>query len=152
MSDYIIYLIAPDYLAQWITHTFGAPATLVKDSPESRILNECLVKTPKDAKPDTGKKFNVSITIPYFKGKDPRVYNYLHESGKNAVVESFRTLFVKNLMEELNPLDNGNVKITTLIYMFMEKHGIDQEHWYAVSQIYYRMRKRYFDKNDIKIC
>ena len=151
MSDYVVYLEAPEYLAQWISHTFGNPAILVKDSPESRILNECLIKTPKSCQPDTGENANVTIEIPFFKGKDPRVYNYLHDTGKNAVLESFRTLFVKNMMEELSQLDRGHVKIVTLIYMFMEKHGIDQQHWYVVSQIYYRLRKRYFEEKGIKV-
>ncbi len=151
MSEIVIYLNAPDYLAQWINHTFGSPAILIKDSPESRILNECLVKMPKDCFPDVGDNANVSIEVPYFKSKDPRVYNYLHRSGKNAVIESFRTLFIKNMMEEIGPLDNKNVKIVTLIYAFLEKHGIDQDHWYAVSQIYYRLRKRYFEEKGIKV-
>jgi hypothetical protein len=151
MSDYIIYLNAPEYLAQWIKHTFGEPATLLKDSPESRILNECLVKTPKDCQPDTGSNSNVAIVVPFFKAKDPRVYNYLHNTGKKAVLESFRTLLIKNLMEEVGNIDNGSVKITTLIYAWMEKHGIDQEYWYTVSQIYYRTRTKYFEEKGIKI-
>lgn len=151
MSDYVIYLKAPQYLAQWINHTFGTPAVLVKDSPESRILNECLVKTPKNSLPDTGADANISIVVPYFKGKDPRVYNYIHQTGKNAVLESFRTLLIKNLMEEVGSIDNKCTKIATLIYAWMEKHGIDQEHWYTVSQIYYRTRTKYFDEKGIKI-
>lgn len=151
MSDYVIYMNAPEYLAQWIKHTFSYPSVLVKDSPESRILNEYLVKMPKDCQPDTGTDANVAIYIPYFKGKDPRVYNYLHKTGKDAVVESFRNLLMKNMMEEIGSIDNGTTKITTLIYAWMEKHGIDQEHWYAVSQIYYRLRKRYFTEKGIKI-
>lgn len=151
MSDYVIYMKAPEYLAQWIKHTFGSPSVLVKDSPESRILNECLVKMPRDCQPDTGADTNVVIAVPFFKGKDPRVYNYLHTTGKNAVIESFRNLLMKNMMEEIGSIDNGSTKITTLIYAWMEKHGIEQEHWYAVSQIYYRLRKRYFEEKGIKI-
>lgn len=151
MSDYVIYLKAPQYLAQWISHTFGFPAVLVKDSPESRILNECLVKLPKDCQPDRGEQANVAISIPYFKGKDPRVYNYLYESGKKAVLESFRTLLIKNLMEEVGGIDNGSVKIATLIYAWLEKHGIDEDYWYTVSQIYYRTRIKYFEEKGIKI-
>lgn len=151
MSDYVIYMKAPQYLAEWITHTFGNPAVLVKDSPESRILNECLVKMPKDCQPDIGANANVAIAVPFFKAKDPRVYNYLHESGKKAVLESFRTLLLKNLMEEVGNIDNGSVKISTLIYAWMEKHGIDDENWYTVSQIYYRTRKTYFSEKGIKV-
>jgi len=151
MSEYAVYLNVPAYLAQWINHTFGYPAELIKDSPESRVLNECLVKTPADHKPDTGEGHNVKISIPYFKGKDPAVYNYLYNSGKRAIEESFRTLLIKNLMEEVGSLANANVKIATLLYMWMEKHGIDEDHWYTVSQIYYRTRKRYFEEKNIKI-
>ncbi len=151
MSDYVIYMNAPQYLAEWISHTFGNPAVLVKESPESRILNECLVKMPKDCTPDTGFNAHVAIAVPYFTAKDPRVYNYLHKSGKNAVLDSFRTLLIKNLMEEVGSIDNGTVKISKLIYAWMEKHGIDQEHWYTVSQIYYRTRTKYFDEKGIKV-
>lgn len=151
MSDYIIYIEAPGYLADWIKHTFGNPAVLVKDSPESRVLNECLVKLPKDAQPIAASCNRVAIAVPYFKGKDPRVYNYIHKTGENAVAESFRSLFIKNLSEEILHLDNGNLKMSTLLYMFLEKHGIDEEHYYAVCQIYYRMRKKYFKEKDIRI-
>lgn len=151
MSDYLVYLSVPTYLAQWIDHTFGNPAQLIKDSPECRVMNEFLVKTPCDAKPDTGDISNISISIPFFKGKDPRTYNYLHKTGKKALEESFRTLLVKNLMEEVGSLENGNTKIATLIYAWMEKHGIGENEWYTVSQIYYRTRKKYFTDKGIKV-
>ena len=151
MSDYNVYLKVPEYLAQWITHTFGNPVLLEKDCPENRVLNEVLTKTPDGAKPDTGDDANVVMPIPYFKGKDPRVYNYIYPSGKKALQESFYTLFKKNVMEEVGSLENVNCKLSTVIYAFMEKHGIDEKHWDTVSQIYYRARKRYFEKNDIKV-
>ncbi len=150
-SEFYVYLKAPEYLAQWINHTFGYPAELVKDSPESRVLNECLVKTPEDHKPDTGEDHNVMIRIPYFKGKNPEVYNYLYKSGKKAIEESFRTLLIKNLLEEVSNLNNCNVSISTLIYMWMEKHGIDEKNWDTLSQIYYRIRKKYFEEKNIKV-
>lgn len=151
MSEFVVYLTVPNYLAQWIEHTFGNPAELIKESPESRVLNEFLTKTPANAKPDTGEGSNVSVVIPYFKGKDPRTYNFLYQSGKNALAESFRTLLIKNLMEEVGSLENGNAKIATLIYAWMEKHGISENEWYTVSQIYYRTRKKYFTEKGIKI-
>lgn len=151
MSDYVVYLTVPEYLAQWINHTFGNPVELIKDSPESRVLNECLTKTPANSKPDLGEGSNIIIKVPYFKGKDPAVYSYLYESGKRAIIESFRTLLVKNLMAEVGSLSNANVKIATLIYMWMEKHGIDEKHWDTISQIFYRTRKRYFEEKGIKI-
>lgn len=151
MSDYVIYIEAPGYLADWIKHTFGNPAVLLKDSPESRVLNECLVKLPTNAQPSMPGSSKIAIAVPYFKGKDPRVYNYLHKTGEIAVAESFRSLFIKNLCEEILHLDNGNIKMSTLLYMFLEKHGISEDHYYAVAQIYYRMRKKYFIEKEIKI-
>ena len=150
MSDYHVYLKVPEYLAQWITQTFGSPVQLIKDGPESRLLNELLQKTPSEVLPDSGEEANVIIPIPFFKGKHPETYNHLRQSGKKAMEESFYTLFRKNLMQEVGALKNGNCKIATLIYSFMENHGIDEKHWYTVSQIYYRTRKRYFQEKGIK--
>ena len=150
-SEFYVYLKMPEYLAQWINYTFGYPTALLKDSPESRVLNECLVKIPKNQDPDTGEDHNVMIEIPYFKGKHPLDYNYLHQSGKKAIEESFRTLMLKNLVEEVGAIENCNAKKATLIYMWMEKHGIDEKHWDTVSQIYYRIRKKYFEEKKIKV-
>lgn len=154
MSRFYVYLKVPTYLEQWMKHTFGDPIVLEKDCPEGRVLNEMLVKLPKDCKPDTGQDSNIRIGIPYFKGKNPETYNHLHKSGKNALIESFKTLFKKNLMAEIGSLENigVNCKTSDLLYAYMEKHGIDQVHWHTISQIYHRTKKRYFVKNDIKIA
>ncbi len=152
MNKISIYLKTDDYLAEWINHTFGNPVQLIHGSPEMRVLNELVSKRPKFNVYDIPKEeSNVTIPIPYFKGKNPETYNYLYKSGRKALEESFRTLFIKNLMEEVGALENHNVKISTLIYAYMEKHGIDEKHWDTVSQIYYRTRKKYFQKCDIKI-
>ena len=116
---------------------------LIKDSPESRLLNELLCKLPADKEPDFGSGSNVQIVIPFFKGKDPQYWNYLHESGKSALEESFSTLFKKSLFNEITMLENGHVKRATLIYTYMERHGIDEENWYTVSQIYHRLKQKY---------
>jgi len=145
MSDFKVYLKVPDYLAQWINHTFGSPISLIKDSPESRLLNELLCKLPADRQPDFGEGANVEIIIPFFKGKDPQYWNYLHETGKTALTESFSTLFKKSLFNEITALQNGHVKRATLIYAYMERHGIDEKHWDTVSQIYHRLKQKYKD-------
>jgi hypothetical protein len=152
MSDFNVYLNVPEYLEQWITDTFGNPVQLIKDSPEMRLLNELLVKTPCNKLPDTGEGSNITIPIPYFKGKDPAYYNYLHDTGKNALIESFSTLFKKNLVTEITALKNGHVKRATLIYSFMEKHGIDEKHWDTVAQIHNRATQKYFRQKNIRIA
>lgn len=157
MSKYNVYLKVPEYLAQWITHTFGNPVELLKESPEMRLLNELLVKMPAGATPDTGEGSNITIPIPYFRGKSPEVYNYLYQTGKSAMIESFSTLFKKNLVCELTDLkncfkdDGKRIKRSTLIYAFMEKHGIDEKNWDTVAQIYHRATDAYRHKAGIKI-
>lgn len=143
MSDFKVYLTVPDYLAEWLTHTFGNPVVLIKDSPESRLLNELLCKLPADKEPDFGVGSNVAVVIPYFKGKDPAFWNYLHDTGKVALTESFTTLFKKSLFNEVTDLNNGHVKRRTIIYAYMERHGIDERHWDTVAQIYHRMKVKY---------
>ena len=71
--------------------------------------------------------------------------------GKVALIESFSTLFKKNLITEITALGNGHIKRSTLIYAFMEKHGIDEDHWDTVAQIHNRVTTKYFRKNNIKI-
>lgn len=151
MSDFYVYLDVPEYLEQWIKHSFGHPVELVKDSPEARLLNELQAKLPSGENPDTGEGSNVTITIPYFKGKNPDVYNYLHKSSKLALIESFCTLFDKNLFNEITALDNGHIKRATRIYIFMEKHGIDEKHWDTVAQRAHRLNQKYGKKKDIKV-
>lgn len=161
MSDYNVYLKVPEYLAQWITHTFGNPVTLIKDSPEMRLLNELLVKLPCDRLPDTGENANIIIPIPYFKGKDPQYYNFLYDTGKNALEESFSSLFKKNLFTEVSAMKNlftedssgktERVKRATLIYAFMEKHGIDEKYWDTVAQIFHRLNQKYSKEKNIKV-
>ncbi len=151
MSDYNVYLTVPEYLEQWITHTFGNPVELIKDSPEMRLLNELLVKLPCDETPDLGEDSNLTIPIPYFRGKNPDTYNYLHKSGKTALIESFSTLFDKNLYTEVTALKNGNTSRATLIYAYMEKHGIDQKHWDTVAQRFHRLNQKYGKKKNIKL-
>jgi hypothetical protein len=152
MSNFNVYLTVPEYLEQWITHTFGNPVELIKDSPEMRILNELLVKLPCDETPDSGEDSNLTIPIPYFKGKNPDTYNYLHKSGKTALIESFSTLFDKNLYTEVTALRNGHTSRATLIYAYMEKHGIDQKHWDTVAQRFHRLNQKYGKKKDIKVA
>ena len=160
MSDYTIILQVPEYLQQWMYHDFKNPVELVRDGPESRILNELLQKQPdvevKEDLPNIDeeskeKLVDVLLKIPWFKSKDARVYNHLSIHGKTAMVDSFKTLFKKDLILSVGSLDNVNCKQVTLIYDYMLKHGISEDHWDTVKQIYYRNKKRYLQKNNVKV-
>ena len=119
-------------------------ATLIFDLDET-VINSSH-RTPNDSE-----GANVIIPIPHFKGKDPQYYNFVYDTGKTALLESFTTLFRKNLTLEITALINGHTKRATLIYAFMEKHGIDEKHWDTVAQIYHRTTRRYFQQKGVKL-
>lgn len=149
MSDYFIYLKAEPYLAEFIKTAYGDPVILERDSPEARIIREFISKTPADAMPDLGEDANMKISIPYFKEADPRTYNYMGKSAKSALLESFDHLVERSMLREIGSLENSRRgKISSMIYAWMEKHGIpdDEKNWYTVSQKYYRLRKKYIKK------
>lgn len=148
--EYYIYLKIEPYLAYFLKNAFGDPIRLERDSPESRIIREYITKTPSGVTPDLGDDSNLTIVIPYFKEADPRTYNYMGIKAKKALEESFDHLFEKCMMKEIGSLENcRRGKIAPYIYAWMEKHGIpdDDTTWYALSQKYYRLRKKYLKKN-----
>jgi hypothetical protein len=148
MSQFYIHLKVEPYLADWIHNHFGNPVKLMKDSPESMLLKRFLDKQPIGAIPDDG---NIEIEIPWYKEKDARVYNYLSPKAKEALVESFDSLFTRNMWSEIGSLENINCKITTVIYAYLEKHNIEEKHWETIRQKYYRLRKNYLTEKSIKI-
>lgn len=151
MSDYCIYLKVEPYLKHFLENSFGDPVRVVRDSPESRIIRQFISKTPDDEIPDLGKDANLRVSIPYFKEADPRVYNYMGERAKIALIDSFDHLLKACMMKELGTLENSRRgELSKQIYAWMEKHGIPEESWYTISQKFYRLRKRYLE-NDVKI-
>ncbi|MEA5063243.1 MAG: hypothetical protein VB054_07940 [Petrimonas sp.] len=151
MSDFCIYLKVEPYLEHFLKTAFGDPVCVDRDSPEARIIREFITKTPDGSSPDLGKDANLSVTIPYFKEVDPRVYNYMGERAKIALVDSFDHLLKSCLMRELGTLENTRRgEISKQIYAWMEKHNIPEENWYTISQKFYRLRKKYL-KNGIKL-
>lgn len=151
MSDYCIYLKVENYLQSFLTTAFGDPVQVMRDSPESRIIRQFITKTPDDAMPDMGEGCNLRVEIPYFKEADPRVYNYMGEKAKIALIDSFDHILKACMMKELGSLENTRRgEISKQIYAWMEKHGIPEENWYTISQKFYRMRKKYM-LNEIKL-
>jgi hypothetical protein len=148
--EYFIYLSAPEHLAQFIRHSFGYPVELIRDSPEARILREYLSKEP-EGFTDYSELCNVKIRIPYFKEKDPRVYHYISSSTRQALLESFDELLKRSMYQEIGALGNQNCKLSTLIYAYMEKHGIEEKYWYTISQKWYRLRKSYAKQCNVTI-
>ena len=145
--DYYIYLKVEPYLAQWMTNSMGNPVDLPRESPEVKLIKRFLDKQPTGSCPDIGTSSNLKVIIPWSKEKDPRTYNYFSPRAKKMLVESFETIFLNNMWSELGSLDGINSSLTNVIYAYLEKHGIDEEHWETIRQKYYRIRKQYQKKN-----
>lgn len=144
MSEYTITIDCEPYLAQWATHHFGNPVHFPPRSIENRLLRRFLDTTL--GNPNQDNRGNLRIVIPYSKEKDPRCgWVYLNLSAKKALHESLMTLFLRNLWNELGDMDNCNCELTTLIYAWLEKHGIEDSCWETIRQKYYRLRKAYAD-------
>lgn len=147
MSDFCIYLKVEPYLKHFLETSFGSPVQVLRDSPESRIIRQFITKTPDGELPDLGIDSNLQVEIPYYKEADPRMYNYMGEKAKVALIDSFDHLLKACMMKELGSLENyRRGEISKQIYAWMEKHGIPEECWYTISQKYYRLRKKYREK------
>lgn len=139
------YIDVQPYLAQWATKHFGNPVEFPRESPESKLIKRWVEHQPKDAPPQLSG--NLQIKIPITKEKDPRAgYFYMPPRALSLVRESLETLFVQNLWTELGDAQRYNCELTTLIYAWLEKHGIDDHYWECIRQKYYRLRKLYAEK------
>lgn len=170
MSDKIcLYLVLPNYLAQWYAHecreiefrdqdivpsdTYEplAPVTIPKGSQESRILQLFLRKKPERyvKEPENA---NIAIVIPYFYGKDPTYYNYLGKHGREKLTDAIRTRFQVKVWEELHTFKNALSRQDNAIFAFMEAHGIEcnETNWNAIAKIYQRQRQAYYAQKNRK--
>lgn len=151
MSDICVYLKVETYLAEWIKHAHGDPVQMPKDSPESRLLKLFLERQPANIPIDKPSDFNVAVRIPWYKEKDARTYFYLSPRAKAMIAECYETMFLHNLWCELGSVENLTCSLTALIYAWLERHGMSDEHWETVRQKYYRLRKRYARECNLKI-
>ena len=151
MSDYLVHINVAPYVAEFMYHHFGNPVRLVKDSPEARLLKTYLERMPEGARPDVGVGNNLRIAVPWFKEKDPRVYCWLSPMSKAALGECFESVFLRNMWVELLQMPEVRCRISTMIYAYMERHGISEEHWECIRQKYYRLRKQYFKEKGVKL-
>lgn len=158
MSEFLIYLKVPVYVAEWAIHSLGidndAPEGSVKraiidfpkDSVENRLIKKFLEKTPAGVSPDMKGEHNLGVRIPSYKLKDPRVYNYLNEASKKLLTDSLETLLLQNLWSELGSLENLNCSIKQTIVSWCKMHGISDQYEDTIAQKFYRLRKRYAKK------
>ncbi len=147
MSEYCIYLKMPSYLRQWFIHRHGGgtPVNLIRGSIESKLLQRATVPQPKGVLPPRQQEGEIAINIPYSKRHDPRTYNYITETGKNAMLARIKDDFDIDVWEYLHDFGKIGAQQKDVIYLFMEQRGIreDGSCWDAIAKIYQRLRKNY---------
>ena len=147
MSNYCIYLKMPSYLRQWFIHRHGGsdPVQLIRGSIESKLLQRATVKMPENILPPRQQEGEVAICIPYSKSHDPRIYNYITETGKRALIQRIKEDFDLDVWEYLHDFGKVGTQQKDLIYLFMEQRGIKEDGtcWDAIAKIYQRLRKNY---------
>lgn len=146
MSEYLIYIKVSPYVAEWAVHSLGNPVDFPKDSVENRLIKKFLEKTPEGISPEMKGDSNLAIRIPFYKLKDPRIYNYFNDSSKEMLIESLKTLLLQNLWSELGSLENLNCSAKMMVISWCRKHGISETHEDTIAQKFYRLRKRYARK------
>ncbi len=137
----------PSYLRQWFIHRHGGgnPVQLIRGSIESKLLQRATIKMPQGVMPPRQQEGEVAINIPYNKKHDPRFYNYITETGKNALISRIKEDFDIDVWEYLHDFGKVGAQQKDLIYLFMEQRGIKEDGtcWDAIAKIYQRLRKNY---------
>ena len=157
MSQLSIYISLPEYLDQWLRHEYWNPETnrveFPRGSAPRAILQSCLTKTPPGAMSHFRGAGEIPIEVPTFKGLNPRVYCYLPDRGRKALVSCLKKFFSATVWRELHPLLSHDIQITDVVYAFLDRHGIEPtpRNWETVRQMYYRMRKKTAN-NEVKEC
>ena len=150
MSDYYIYLQLPPYLRQWFVHRHGGhePVNLRRGSIESLILQRATMPTPDGYIPRPKADGELAVCLPYSKAHDPRIYNYISDTGKKALADRIKMDFDMDVWDFLHDFGKINEQQKELINMFMEQRGIreDGSCWDAIAKIYQRKRELYLDR------
>ncbi|NDV96470.1 hypothetical protein D0T84_16335 [Dysgonomonas sp. 521] len=158
-SGIYIYLEVERYLKEYLNFHFGDPVRLPANSPENKLIRRHLSRLPENTNPDLQPNQDISfvrIEIPYSKEKDPREYNFLFPSVKDALRDSLITIFENHMWTDLLDIKKrkrGN--LTLEIYAWCETNGIsnmnDDKNFETIRQKFYRMRHEYRKNNQVKL-
>lgn len=152
MSQFNIYIKAPDYLADWLRSEMWDDQeqriVFPRNSAEWTLLSLFISKRPDRSPVDVAADGLLPVKVPTLPGKNPAVHNYLSDAGKLALVNTIKRRFKKMMWDELHVIKPDEVQITDIVYAFMEKHGIsnNEKNWETIRQMYFRMRKVYGQK------
>ena len=139
----------PSYLRQWFVHRHGGsePVSLRRGSIESLILQRATVPQPDGVIPQKKQDDELAVCLPYSKSHDPRIYNFITDTGKRALIERIKADFDLDVWEYLHDFGKITKQQKDLIYLFMEQRGIHEDGscWDSIAKIYQRKRDLYLD-------
>jgi len=147
MSQFSIYIKAPNYIDGWLRHDFWDDAegrVVFPRGSAPRAVLQSLLRKPPRGYVETAVPGLLPVEVPSFKGVNPASFNYLSDTGRAALISACKKLFRAQLFEELHPLFDHDVQITDVIYDYMDRHGIErtETNWETIRQMYFRMRKK----------
>ncbi len=146
METKLIYLKLEPYLKDWFIHEHGGkvPVDLKKNSPEMNIIHGFISIKPADYVDDHNET-DVPIEVPVFKGLNPQSWCYLPPRSKQLLYNCIKNCFDTELFNEMMEMRKMHVSVTDLLYVFMEKHGINETetNWLALMKIYQRKTDSY---------
>lgn len=142
MSNFLIHLKVPPYLAQYYIHKRGGevPVKLQRGTPEADVIEYALRPWPLGLSPVPPADANLVIEIPFFKRKDPRTYNYLPPKAAAMLKTRLRLMCRMDLWDAMMKLQPGRQEQQEAIYLFMEKNGIkdDETNLLALQKMFQR--------------
>ncbi|MCM1140299.1 MAG: hypothetical protein NC453_17160 [Muribaculum sp.] len=147
MSDNLLHIALPPYLAQWYIHANGGehPITLPRLSTENRLLEMCLIKRPSNIAVEELPESFVAIIIPEFKYKPSKKYNYLPKAAVDELTTCIRNRFLIEFWNDLHRTSKIGQRKDRLIEAWMESHGIEfnDTNWNTLAKIYQRQQTNY---------
>lgn len=146
MSQFVIYIKLEKYLSEWLTHSLGCPVRFPTGSNENAVIRTFLLRLPPDTLPLMATPETTPIFIPDSKSKPPECYNYMGPRGLKALHEAIMDLFIRNLWNDLRPIEHSRIGVNTRIAAWCEMHGISLDRVETVRQKYYRIRDAYTKK------
>lgn len=146
MSKFVIYLKLQPFVAQWLQHHYGNPVQFQPQSVENSTILQFTQKLPAGRIPDTAADGLTAICIPDNEKKDPAVFNYLSQTGKDAVVDCIERTFKLMMWTELNDMSDIGCSVLRAIDAWCDMHGIDIEYDRTILMRYNRLRNSYVKK------
>lgn len=144
MSDNYIYLKLKPFVAEFLRNKYGNPVKFDPKSVANDNINFVLQRRPpmyRREEPDH--EGMTPFVIPYSKQKDPRVWNYVSESGKQLLVDYCESLFSVTLWKEVKDVaTHADANLQRIAEAWCSRHGISIDYVATIRMRIYREKKK----------